>query len=309
MAQRPAPAEWPALPYEEWSATKKTLHLYTQIVGKVRLALSPAAPGWAGAPLLLTARGLSTGPMPWGTASVEIGFDFLNHRLAVVASDGWSRLIPLTPARSVAELYVEVMRALDDLGVSVEIWTKPQEVPDTTPLDENDYDRTYDPAAIRRWFRALTATANVFDEWQAGFFGRTGLHVWWGAFDLSAVRHTGKRITPAPDSGYILRRDRESEHYSAGWWPGDDSFPEPILYAYAIPMPPGVEGAAIAPQAAEWSPDLGEWVLRYEDARTSGNPRGAILEFLESTWGAVAESARWDLARFAFQPPERPERG
>lgn len=303
MSHRPAPNEWPAIPYEEWAATKKTLHLYTQIVGKVRLALSPPAPGWTGVPLQLTARGLSTGPMPWGSASVEIGFDFLNHRIAVVASDGWSRLIPLTPARSVAEVYVEIMRALDDLGVAVEIHPKPQEVPDTTPLDENDRDRTYDPAAIRRWFRALTATANVFEEWRSGFFGASGAYFWWGAFDLSVVRHTGTRITPRPDAGYILRKDQESEHFSAGWWPGDDSFPEPILYAYAIPMPPGAESAAIAPQAAAWNPDLGEWVLPYDDVRTSGNPRATILEFLDTAWHTVAASADWDLERFAFEPP------
>lgn len=295
MTQRPAPNEWPSLPYEEWPATKKTLHLYTQIAGKVRLALSPPAPGRPGAPLQLTARGLSTGPMPWGSASVELGFDFLNHRLAVVASDGWSRLIPLTPARCVAEIYADVLRALDDLGVAVDIDPEPLEIPDAVALDENRDDCTYDPAAIRRWFRSLTASANALDEWRASYRGRTALLFGWGAFDVSVARYTGEHIAPAEGSSR-LAHDPGAEHFVAGWWPGDDSHPEPAFYARGVPMPPDARGATVQPAGAGWSEERGAWFLGYEKVRASGSPREAIAEFLESTWSAVADAAGWEHA-------------
>jgi hypothetical protein len=297
MAHRTPPAEWPTLPYDEWAATRKTLHLYTQIAGNVRLGLCPPALECVRAPLLLTARGLSTGPMAWGTASVELGFDFLNHRLAVVASDGWSRLIPLTPARTVADLYADVARALDDLGVAVDISPEPQGVADTTPLDRNHHDSSYDPAAVRRWFRSLTAAANVLDRWRSGYFGRTGLDFWWATFDLSVVRYTGARVTPAADADRLLRQDRDAEHFSAGWWPGDDAFPEPAFYAYAYPMPAGAHDAVLSPEGAGWDPDGGRWILRYEDARATGDIRQAVLEFLDSTWTAACEAAGWDRAQ------------
>lgn len=307
MPARPVPAEWPALPYDEWAETRKTLHMLTQIPGKIRLALSPSRPQWLGTPLYPTARGLTTGPMPWGTTAVEIVLNFVDHRIVVLATDGWIRTIPLTPARCVAELYSDVMRALTDLGIEVDVWTRPQEVPDLTPLDENRHDCAYDPAAVRTFFKVMTGVSNVFDEWQTGFFGRTSLQFWWGAFDLSTARFTGKRATPPADVGYILRWDLDAEHYSAGWWPGDDRFPEPAFYAYAHPMPLEAQSADIA-GGAEWNPDLGEWILTYDTARRSGDVRAAVLGFLEGTWGAVGTAAGWDLAAMRYEPPPPPDR-
>lgn len=298
----PVPSEWPTLEYAEWEETRRTLHMYTQMVGKIRLALSPPRPGWLGCPLHLTARGLTTGPMPWGTAAIEIVLNFVDHRLVVLATDGWIRQIPLTPARSVADMYAEIVRALNDLGVDVEIWTRPQEVSDTTPFDENQHDCSYDPAAVRTFFKILTGVHAVFDEWQSTFFGRSSLQFWWGAFDLSTARFTGKRLEPPADAGHIMRWDLDTEHFSAGWWPGDERFPDPAFYAYAYPMPDGVESVPVSPAAA-WSAELGEWILRYEDARATGDVRSAILEFLDGAWNAVGTASGWDLESFRYEPP------
>ena len=309
MPARPVPSEWPALPYSEWEETRRTIHLYSQILGKIRLALSPPRPGWLGTPLNLTTRGLTTGPMPWGTAAIEILLNFVDHRLVILATDGWIRQIPLSPARCVADVYAEIMRALTDFGAPVDIWTRPQEVADLTPLDENRHDCTYDPASVRTFFKVLTATNAVFDEWQSDFFGKSSLQFWWGAFDLSTARFTGKRLEPPADAGYIMRWDLDTEHYSAGWWPGDERFPEPAFYAYAHPMPTGVESTPDIP-GATWNADLGEWILRYEDARATGDVRSAVLGFLEGTWRAVGTASGWDLDAFRYEPPPpSPARG
>lgn len=188
MTASRVPDEWPALPYAEWSDTKKTLQMLTQILGKLRLAIEPQKPEWLAAALYPTARGLTTRPMPWGTASVELTLDFFDHTLSVLMSDGRSHRIPLAPSRCVAEIYEELMADLAQLGIEVEIYTKPQEVPDTTPFPENRHDCAYDPEAVQRFFRVLTAVAGVFDEWRSRFFGKTAEQFWWDSFDLSVIR-------------------------------------------------------------------------------------------------------------------------
>ncbi len=307
MPPRPAPSEWPALPFAEWNETRTSLHMLTQIAGKVRLALSPSRPQWHAAPLYPTARGLSTGRMPWGTAALEIILNLVDHKIVVLASDGWIRTIPLTPARCVADLYAEVTRALADIGVEVDLWPRPQEVSDLTPLDENHADCAYDPAAVRAFFKVLTGATNVFDEWQSGFFGRSSLQFWWGSFDLSTARFTGRRTEPPADVGYITRHDLDAEHYVAGWWPGDERYPHPAFYAYCYPMPDGTTSAAVSPATAAWDPSLAEWVMRYEDARATGDVRRAVLDFLDSTWRAVETAAGWDPDTYAYQAPPPPE--
>jgi len=303
MSATSATDDWPELPYPEWEATKRTLHLYTQIAGKTRLALTHPKPQWVGSSLNLTARGFTTTPMPTGSGAVEVVFDFYDDSLSINKSDGRQRKIALVPARCVADVYQEYMRALSDLDVQVEIWTKPQEVEDHTPLDQNRHDCTYQPEHARRFFRVLTSIADVFGEWHSRFFGRTSVQFWWGSFDLSLLAFSGKRATPPPGANYIMRYDLDAEHLACGFWPGGDTSPDPILYAYMYPQPPGSEDADIKPAAATWVKDLGEWVLPYEKLRRSANPRLEILQFLASVYDVAGEMGGWDLESFGYSPP------
>ena len=295
--------EWPELSYPEWEATQKTLQLYTQIAGKTRLCLNNPKPQWVGASLLLTARGLTTTPMPHGAESVEVVFDFYDDSISINTSGGGSGKIALVPAKCVADVYEQYMNILSDLGVHVEIWTKPQEVDDATPLDQDRHHCTYDPEHARRFFRVLTAVANVFEEWHSRFFGRTSVQFWWGSFDLSVLAFSGKQSAPPPGANYIMRYDLDAEHLACGFWPGGDASPEPMLYAYMYPQPPGCESAQIKPAAASWVKDLGEWVLPYQEVRRSANPRLEILEFLASAYDVAGSLGGWDLESFAYSPP------
>ena len=303
------PYDWPALPYEEWAETKKALHMYAQILGKVRLALSPAQPEWLGTCLFLGTRGLTTGPMPWGTASAELSLDLYDHALRISLSDGRQVSVQLFPPRCVADVFVEVRRAMTDLGIEADLWSKPQEVADAVPLDEDRRDCAYVPEHAQNWFRVNCAVANVFEEWRSRFFGRTGLQFWWGAFDLAVLRFNGKHAAAPADRGYIMRYDLDAEFMNAGFWPGDDSFPVPIIYAYLYPQPPGCEREAIEPSQAGWVAEMGEWTLRYEDVRTADDPRQTILSFLDSVYGVAGLRGGWKLEDFEYEIPAAPPRG
>ena len=310
MPRKPKPpAEWPTLPYEEWAATKKTLQMYTQMAGKVRLALAPVQAEWLASCLYMTARGLTTGPMPYGDLAVELAFDFYDHTLSVLVSDGRVRAIPLGPARTVAAFYRNLVDAFADLGLKVEIWSKPQELDDTTPFEKNEHDCSYDAGQVLRWFTVMSAVNNVFDEWRSRFFGRTGLQFWWGAFDLGVLRFTGKHIDPPQDRGYIMRYDLDAEFMNAGFWPGDEKSPEPVFYAYLNPQPRGCELASIDPSSAAWVETMGEWILPYEEVRASPDPRKTLTGFLDCIYGLAGELGGWDLADFEYAKPKAPSRG
>ena len=297
------PIDWPALPYEEWAQTKKSLHMYAQILGKTRLALSPPQPEWLGSCLYLGARGLTTGPMPWGTTSLELALDVYDDQLRVCTSGGRRDSVSLFPPRCVADVFREVKRLLAEIGVDADIWRKPQEIADAVPLDEDERDCAYVPEQARNWHRANTAVATVFEEWRSQFFGRTGLQFWWGAFDLAVLRFNGKHAAAPADRGYIMRYDLDAEFMNAGCWPGDDSFPVPIIYAYIHPKPPGCERETILPIKAGWVEEMGEWTLRYEDARTSGDPHATILEFLDSVYQVAGIRSGWNLKDFEYERP------
>jgi hypothetical protein len=285
--------DWPALPYDGWRPTRDTLHMYTQVIGKLRLALSPFEPEWAHVALYVTAHGLTTSPMPVGSHTIDAELDLVDHVLVVRSSDGRTERRPLGGA--VAELYADVMDALRRLDSEVHISTMPQEVADPIPFPDDTTHDTYDASAATRFHQALSAVDAVVKEYRAGFRGRTTpVHFFWGSFDLAVARYSGRPAPPRPGAGVIERVGGDAEEICAGWWPGDQRFPYPAFYSYAYPAQPGLENAAIAPQAAGWNQTVGEFLLPYEAARSQPEPRRAVLDFLQSTYTAAAEALAWD---------------
>jgi hypothetical protein len=288
---------WPPLPLDGWRDTHDTLHMVTQVVGKLRLALSPPEPQWGHVALYVTARGLTTGPVPGprgGTFDVEL--DLLDHVVVVRRNDGRLARVPLE-ARPVADTYAAIMAALRGLDVDVAITPLPSEVPDPVPFAEDRVHSAYDREAVKRFFDVLSRIDMIFREYRAAFRGRTTpVSFWWGSFDLAVTRFSGRDAEPPPGSGSIFAGSMDAEEVSVGFWPGFESFPEAAFYAYSHPKPDGIERAAIAPNEAYWDDSLGEFILRYEDVRHAPSPRQAIAEFLHSTHHTCAALRRWDPA-------------
>ncbi|HEY1429701.1 MAG TPA: DUF5996 family protein [Candidatus Tumulicola sp.] len=285
-------AAWPELPLDAWRATCDTLHRYAQIVGKVRLALSPPEPEWAHVAMYVTPRGLWTGPIPYGDRSFSIEFDFVEHRVRVAVSDGSERILPLVP-RAVADFYREFMDLLAQLGIDVRIWDVPVELPDKLPFDQDVEHRSYDPEYASRYMQVLRQVDAALKEHRAPFRLRhTQVQFFFGSFDLAYARYSGRPAEP-PSNDIIMRLAMDAQEICTGFWPGDDRFPEPAFWCYAYPKPDGIESAKIGPSAAAWDPKLGEFVLRYADVRASADPRAALREFLTSTYDALAKLADW----------------
>jgi hypothetical protein len=302
-------ADWPALPYAEWAPTKKTLHLVTQMLGKAKLALLPPQPEWLHGRLLLDARGFATGPMPAGSRLVSMGIDVFDGALWMAASDGRRSAVVLGPERTVSAIWSDFQGALAGLELELDLWEKPQELADATPFSENFHDRTFVPEQAQRFYRVLSAINAVFEEFRSQFFGRSGVQFWWGSFDLTVLLFNG-RATPAPvGSGYIMRYDLDAEHLNAGFWAGDDSAPEPGLYAYVVPRPPGCEAAPMAPDYAGWVEAMGEWLMPYEEVRTCADPRQAILDFLGAAYRVTTTHGGWDAAAHEYVRPPAPHHG
>jgi hypothetical protein len=270
--------------------------MWTQVVGKVRLALSPYVNHWWGVALYVTARGLTTSPMPSRDDTFEITFDFLDHQLLIDTSRGERRRLPLV-AQSVAEFYHAVMRALADLGIDVRIWPMPVEVPSPIRFTEDRVHAAYDAAAAAAWWHALVAVDSVLKEFRGEFIGKSSpVHFWWGAFDLAVTRFSGRRAPERPGVDAIMREGYSHEVMSAGFWPGSGAMPEPAFYAYAAPEPDGFKAARVGPSAAFYHADLGEFLLKYEDVRRAASPRSALLEYLRSAYEAAATHGGWNRA-------------
>jgi hypothetical protein len=272
--------------------------MWTQIVGKVRLAMSPRENHWWHVPLYLTARGLTTSPMPHGDEELEIEFDFIDHQLVVESTDGRRATIELGP-RSVADFYRTLTSTLHGLGVDVPIRTLPVEVPDPIPFDADERHASYDPAAARRFWRVLSETQRVLKELRSGFLGKTSpVHFFWGSFDLACTRFSGRRAPAHPSvpsvPDFITREAYSHEVWSGGFWPGDARFPAPIFYAYAYPEPPGFKEAPVRPAAAHYEPALAEMVLRYGETEMGPDPDRALAAFFESSYIAAATLGGWD---------------
>lgn len=295
---------WPDLDFAAWAATKKSLHLYTQMLGKLRLALAPHQPNWMFTSLALTARGVTTGAMPWGDRSVQATVDVFSSELIVEMSDGRTQRIALLPPRTIAAVFADLRAALNALGINAIVTTTPQEVADVTPLDTDTRPVTYDAAAVQRWFGVATATGALFDEWRAHFFGRTGIQLWWGAMDLSLMLFSGRHVDPPTDRGYLLKYDLDAELMNVGFYPGDDANPRAIFYGYIYPQPDECASIDLGVPNLFWSQQLGEWILPYDAVRTSPDPRGNVRAFLEAIYTACGSAAGWDRAALSYARPK-----
>jgi hypothetical protein len=306
--------DWPALPFAEWQGTAATLHMWMQIVGKIRVACASWVNHQWHITFHLTSRGVTSRPIPWEGRTFQIDFDFVDHKVLILVSDGWKDQLDLRP-RSVAEFYHELMAKLERVGVAVEIHGVPNEVPDPIPFRDNEREGDYQPEYANRFWRILSSSCLVFDEFRGGFIGKCSpVHFFWGAMDLAVTRFSGARA-PAHPGGiphlpdWITREAYSHEVSSAGFWAGSESHPQPIFYSYAYPSPPGFSEARVGPPAARWDSDLMEFILPYDQVRTGRSPREDLLEFLESTYVAAAELGDWDREQLEWKPGERPPAG
>jgi hypothetical protein len=288
----------PALPFDSWKDTLATVHMWTQIVGKVRLKLCPLVNHWWNVTFYLTARGMTTSPMPYARGSaigtVEVRFDFIDHKLLIETSDGRVVSFALRP-HSVAEFYEKFKAALSELGVGCKIWTKPCEIPDPIPFELDHLHHSYDAGAMHKFWRILAWSDQVFKDFRTSFIGKVSpVHFFWGAFDLAVTRFSGRRAPERPGADSITKEGYSHEVSSAGVWPGGGDIPGPAFYSYAAPEPAGFAQRKVRPQAAFYHPQLKEFLLMYEDVRTADSPKTALLEFLQSTYDAAADLAKWD---------------
>jgi hypothetical protein len=270
--------------------------MWTQVVGKVRLALSPYMNHWWQVPLYVGARGLTTSAIPCGSGNFEILFDFVAHELRIDKSDGSSRRIPLAP-QSVADFYAEVMDTLAALGITVTIWPMPVEIPNPVRFDQDHTNAAYDPRSVERFWRILISVDEIFREFRGAFVGKASpVHFFWGSFDLAVTRFSGRRAPERPGADPITQEAYSHEVISVGFWPGDGTVRNPSFYAYAAPEPAGLKTASIRPTAASYNTTLAEFLLPYDAVREASSPRAALLDFCQSTYEAAADLGQWDRA-------------
>jgi hypothetical protein len=292
----PDATAWPELPLSRWQDTYATFHMWTQVIGKIRLAATPLVNHWWNVPLHPTARGLTTGLMFRGPVAFEMHLDLLDHRLDVTTSEGPFGSLPLV-AQPVSRFHAAVVKMLRDLAIDVPIWTTPVEVPDPIPFERDEVHASYDPAWVERWFRAILATTKVLGEFRARFLGKASpVHFFWGSFDLAFTLFSGRRAPERPGADRVTREAYSHEVISFGFWPGGNGVDDAAFYAYAAPEPPGFAEARLRPDAASWHPRLREFLLPYEVVRRDADPAARLLEFVESAYEAGAELAGWDRA-------------
>jgi hypothetical protein len=298
--------DWPPLPLDQWRETRDTLHLWTQIVGKLKVELAPFQNQLWHTSLHLTERGLTTGPIPFGGGVFQADFDFTEHHLILATSRGGRKIVPLYP-RNVANFYEEAMACLAALGIDVRINPLPQELPNPIPFPEDTVHASYDPEAVERWWRVVGSSARVLWGHRAHFTGKASpVHFFWGGFDLTATRHNGEPAPVAPGSGYIYRVAENEKNWAGGFWTGGSPVEEPVYYAYMVPKPDGFEAAQVEPVDAFWSAELGEFVLPYEAVRRAKDPAAALMAFLQSTYARSADLAGWDRERLEIRDIPRP---
>ncbi len=302
---------WPSLPLDSWRDTYSTLHLWTQIVGKTRLALAPMENHWWQIAFYVTSRGLTTSPMPHGSRTFAANFDFISHELSVTASDGATGSLPLSP-RPVADFYAEYLALLGSLGLAVKIWPVPVEIENSIRFPEDRAHQSYDAESATRLWRLLIQADRVLKQFRGRFLGKASpVHFFWGSFDLAATRFSGRPAPPhpggAPNLGdWVMREAYSHECSSAGFWPGGGAIAEPVFYAYAYPEPEGFRNYPVEPAAARYSEEMSEFVLPYEAVRTAASPDEVLLGFLQTSYTAAAELGRWDRTALERPRPEWP---
>jgi hypothetical protein len=305
---------WPDLPLANWADTCATLHLWTQIVGKIRLAHAPLINHWWQVPLYVTSRGLTTSMIPYGSRGFQIDFDFIDHALIIRASDGAVETVPLGP-RSVAEFYAEVMGRLRTMGLETRIWTMPVEIPDAIPFDQDRKHASYDAEYAQRLWRILLQADRVCTKFRARFLGKVSpVHFFWGSFDLAVTRFSGRAAPPltseSPNLGaWVMQEAYSHEVSSCGFWPGNGGFGKAAFYSYAYPEPAGFAGASVRPDATYYDQELGQFILPYDAVRTAASPDDCLLDFLQSTYEAAADLAHWDRAALERVSPGQSARG
>jgi hypothetical protein len=296
----PSAGAWPALPYREWRESCATLHMWTQIVGKIRLAHAAPVNHWWHVPLYVSCRGLTTSPIPYRGRSFEIAFDFITHRLVIATSEGKEDAFALVPC-TVADFHAELMGRLGALGLATEIWTTPVEVADPIPFEADRTHAAYDRAYVERFWRILAQADRVLGAFRGGFLGKASpVHFFWGSFDLAVTRFSGRRAPPHPGAPNVADRiTREAyshEVSSCGFWPGGPGMEESIFYSYAYPQPPGFADWPARPAGASYSSDFGEFILPLEAVRAAAAPDAALVAFVQSTYDGAATLAGWDRA-------------
>jgi len=302
---------WPALPFATWQETCATLHMWTQVVGKIRLARSPMVNHWWQIALYVSPRGVTTSPIPDGNRTFEIMFDFIAHQLVITVSDGQSEQFPLHPM-TVAEFYTELMGGLRALGINVHIWTQPQEIPDAIPFDQDRQHHSYDAAKVRDFWQALVQADRVFHRFRSDFLGKVSpVHFFWGSFDLCVTRFSGRRAPEHPGgvpnmADWVTREAYSHEVSSCGFWPGNGGFGEPAFYAYGYPTPQGFDEAIVSVPGAYFNRDLSEFILPYDAVRSAADPDALLLDFLQQTYAATADLGGWDRLALERQGPVKP---
>jgi hypothetical protein len=290
------PECWPALPLDSWKDTYVTLHMWTQIVGKVRLKLTPLVNHWWNVPLYVTARGLTTSRIPYGHRAFELWFDFKQHELVLETTDGILKSIALAP-RSIADFYAEFVEMLRSAGIIVKIWPMPVEISEPIPFDQDRAHHSYDPAAVARFWRILLSVDAVFNQFRSKFIGKSSpVHFFWGSFDLAVTRFSGRRAPERPGADVITREAYSHEVSSVGFWPGGGEIKGAAFYSYAAPEPAGFKEAPAKPNAGRYDKQLNEFLLMYDDVRKAESPTASILEFCQSTYEAAATLGKWDRA-------------
>lgn len=297
---------WPPLPLAAWEESRATLHMWTQIVGKIRLALSPHVNHWWQVPLYVSSRGLTTTAMPYERELLTLEFDFLEHVLQIISSSGVQQQMQLEP-RSVADFYEELMARLEEMGMPVRILGRPVEVVEATPFAEDHEHDAYDAEAVQRFWRVLIQADRVLNEFRGAFTGKASpVQFFWGSFDLTASRFSGRTAPPHPGgmpnvADWVMREAYSREVSSAGFWPGSMGV-DAAFYSYAYPAPPGYAAAPVEPEGAMYHDTLGEFVLPYETVRQAADPEKALRQFLDSTYEAAAELGNWDRAALEREP-------
>jgi hypothetical protein len=306
--------DWPELPFTEWKDTAATLHMWLQMVGKIRVACVPWVNHQWHVTLHLTSRGLTSRPIPWKGRTFQIDFDFVDHQVSISVSDGQRDQLDLKPI-SVAHFFHELMTKLKGMGIAVTIHGVPNEVPDPIPFDKNERDGEYQRQYVNRFWRILSSTAWVMHDFRGGFVGKCSpVHFFWGAMDLAVTRFSSARAPEHPGGvphlpDWITREAYSHEVSSAGFWAGGEAHPHPIFYSYAYPSPPGFSEARVGPEAARWDLGLSEFVLPYEVMRTAVSPREDLMEFLETTYAVAADLGGWDREHLEWKAGEHPQVG